>query len=129
MTKEYAMQILREMMPKFARCDTDVKRLTAIPMAIKSLGESKTMTHEEAVGFLQESGWLQDHDRQIYEQGKRVGIEERKTGRWEWYKESPTYMRCSDCGTAEFRKTKYCPHCGAKMERAEELEEETHGDA
>ena len=35
------------------------------------------MTHEEAVGFLQESGWLQDHDRQIYEQGKRDGIEER----------------------------------------------------
>lgn len=32
------------------------------------------MTHEEAVGFLQESGWLQDHDRQIYEQGKRDGI-------------------------------------------------------
>ena len=33
------------------------------------------MTHEEAVGYLQESGWLQDHDRQIYEQGKRDGIE------------------------------------------------------
>lgn len=33
------------------------------------------MTHEEAIGFLQESGWLQDHDRQIYEQGKRDGIE------------------------------------------------------
>ena len=32
------------------------------------------MTHEDAVGFLQESGWLQDHDRQIYEQGKRDGI-------------------------------------------------------
>ena len=32
------------------------------------------MTREEAVGFLQESGWLQDHDRQIYEQGKVDGI-------------------------------------------------------
>ena len=43
------------------------------------------MTHEEAVGFLQESGWLQDHDEQIYEQGKRDGIE------WHPYpKEKPT---------------------------------------
>ena len=43
------------------------------------------MTREEAVGFLQESGWLQDHDRQIYEQGKRDGI------KWHPYpKESPT---------------------------------------
>lgn len=33
------------------------------------------MTHEEAVGFLQASGWLQDHDKQIYEQGKMDGIE------------------------------------------------------
>ena len=40
-----------------------------------TIEERKTMTHEEAVGFLQESGWLQDHDRQIYEQGKRDGIE------------------------------------------------------
>lgn len=42
MTKEYAIQILREMIPKFARCDTDVKRLTAINMAINSLAERKT---------------------------------------------------------------------------------------
>ena len=46
-------------------------------------------------------------------------VRERKVGKWEWYKESPTYMRCSSCGEAEFRKTKYCPHCGAKMEGAE----------
>ena len=46
--------------------------------------------------------------------------DERTTGKWEWYKESPTYMRCSACGEAEFRKTKYCPNFGAKMEGAEE---------
>ena len=43
------------------------------------------MTHEEAVGYLQETGWLQDHDKQIYEQGKNDGIE------WHPYpKEKPT---------------------------------------
>ena len=41
MTKEYAIQILREMIPKFARCDTDVKRLNAINMAIKALSEER----------------------------------------------------------------------------------------
>ena len=61
------------------------------------------MTREEAVGFLQESGWLQDHDRQIYEQGKRDGI------KWHPYpKEKPTeesekYMVTTDCGEVENR--------------------------
>ena len=75
MTKEYAIQILREMIPKFARYDREVRQQIAIRMAINSLEERKTMTHEEAVGYLQETGWLQDHDKQIYEQGKRDGIE------------------------------------------------------
>lgn len=39
MTNNYAIQILREMIPKFARCDTDVKTLTAINLAIKALDE------------------------------------------------------------------------------------------
>lgn len=54
MTKEYAMQVLREMMPKFARCDTDAKRLTAIRMAINSLAERKTgrWIKDDGNGFL-----------------------------------------------------------------------------
>lgn len=86
------------------------------------------MTHEEAVGFLQASGWLQDHDRQIYEQGKRDGIEERKTGRWEFMGDC---WRCSACGryvidnmTVDENGKGYdyrlCPACGANMEGAAE---------
>lgn len=95
----------------------------AFDMAIKSLGERKTMTHEEAVGFLQESGWLQDHDRQIYAQGKQDGIEERKTGKWiphySGYRQYHGYD-CSLCGGWCIGQKKYCGDCGAKMEGAEE---------
>lgn len=86
------------------------------------------MTHEEAIGFLQESGWLQDHDRQIYEQGKRDGIEERKTGRWVEHDDFDNSWECSSCnevidiieGTPMDNEYRFCPWCGAKMEGAEE---------
>jgi hypothetical protein len=42
MTNNYAIQILREMIPKFARCNTDVEKLTAINLAIKALDEQRT---------------------------------------------------------------------------------------
>lgn len=50
---------------------------------------------------------------------------ERKNGRWEmkpdpydFFEEIPV---CSECGcTTKMRdKTKYCPHCGARMEESE----------
>ena len=97
----------------------------ALDMAIKSLEERKTMTHEEAVGFLQTSGWLQDHDRQIYEQGKRDGNDEHKTGKWIITKRNG--ILCGVCHSG-FRRMptldgkpifRYCPFCGAKMEGAE----------
>ncbi|MCR5466785.1 MAG: hypothetical protein K6F11_08140 [Lachnospiraceae bacterium] len=36
---------------------------------------SGTAEEQRAIAYLQWTGWLQDHDRQIYEQGKRDGIE------------------------------------------------------
>lgn len=54
MTKEYAIQILREMTPKFARCNTDVKILTAIRMAIQALQEKPKYPCELCKWHLQE---------------------------------------------------------------------------
>lgn len=41
MTREEAMQILREMQPKFARYDREVRQQIAIRMAIQALKEQK----------------------------------------------------------------------------------------
>jgi len=50
--------------------------------------------------------------------------EERKTGKWmaigQKMKHGYEWMRCSECGIEEIdvpaARTKYCPHCGARME-------------
>lgn len=92
----------------------------------RHIKERKTMTHEEAVGFLQASGWLQDHDKQIYEQGKRDGNDEHKTGKWIITKRNG--ILCGVCHSG-FRRMptldgkpifRYCPFCGAKMKGAAE---------
>ena len=54
MTNELAMQILREMIPKFARCDTDVKKRTAINLAIKALDEQSQPESTIATGMMAE---------------------------------------------------------------------------
>ena len=41
MTREEAMQILRETQPKFARCDREARQQIAIRMAIEALKERK----------------------------------------------------------------------------------------
>ena len=89
---------------------------------------SGTAEEQRAIAYLQWTGWLQDHDRQIYEQGKRDGVEERKTGRWIVLDEcANSGFYCSNCRkklvkegwSNTVKKIKFCPNCGAKMEGAE----------
>ncbi len=96
MTKEYAIQILREMIPKFARCDTDVKRLNAINMAIKSLGECKT------------GKWINRH---------YVGVRSVDTVICSECGDEFGYDAETGVSAEDYN---YCPHCGAKMKGAEE---------
>ena len=95
---------------------------------------SGTAEEQRAIAYLQWTGWLQDHDRQIYEQGKRDGIGERKVGRWISHIECGIYGSiqcwvCSECRElfsydaetgVEITDYRFCPKCGAKMEGAEE---------
>ena len=39
-----------------------------------------------------------------------------KTGLWIAMGEGFTPYECSECEAVEFKKSKYCPRCGAKME-------------
>jgi hypothetical protein len=43
-----------------------------------------------------------------------------KTGRWIDTDEGFSPCECSECGAVEFKKSKYCPNCGTKMEEVEE---------
>ena len=39
-----------------------------------------------------------------------------KIGLWIKMGEGFTPYKCSECGAIEFKQSKYCPNCGAKME-------------
>lgn len=43
-----------------------------------------------------------------------------KTGHWIDTDEGFSPCKCSECETVEFKKSKYCPNCGAKMQEIEE---------
>ena len=86
------------------------------------------MTHEEAVGYLQESGWLKNHDREIYEQGQREG---KPIGVGKWITKSKrnpleewSWRECSVCGwcredDSTANDTPFCPMCGAIMKEGD----------
>lgn len=42
-----------------------------------------------------------------------------KTGHWIKMSEGFTLYECSECEAVEFKKSKYCPNCGVKMEDSE----------
>lgn len=46
-------------------------------------------------------------------------VEPVKHGRWEWIGGYGPQYRCSECIMCAERRTKYCPYCGAKMDKEE----------
>lgn len=46
---------------------------------------------------------------------------EPKTGHWITMEEGFSPVECSECGSVQFKKTNYCPSCGARMSESEEL--------
>ena len=74
-SKKSVLRILQEE-PSYYDTQNAITEIYDKINELPTIEERKTVTHEEAVGFLQESGWLQDHDRQIYEQGYKNGKKE-----------------------------------------------------
>lgn len=90
------------------------------------------MTKEQAINYLKSSGFSDEQIEAVTE----AFSEERKTGRWEFvsYGDGLGNYHCSECRAIassyfvgclvnrhwEYKLTKYCPKCGAKMEGAEE---------
>ena len=80
--------------------------------------EPSKITEEQAILYLQSTGWMQNHDREMYESGLR----ERKTGRWirgSYTDDDKRYndysYKCSECGNVVDYKKNFCPNCGADM--------------
>lgn len=48
--------------------------------------------------------------------GIKVLEQEPKTGHWVVLSEGFSPYGCSKCGGVEFKKSNYCPNCGARME-------------
>lgn len=79
------------------------------------------ITHEQAIDFLTESGWLKEHDRQMMLDGvRKLKVDGFPKGKW-MVKTMPkgTMNYCSECGFGQFRTDyrtyNYCPNCGACM--------------
>ena len=51
--------------------DDDKKTIEAMEMAINALTAQPELTDVQAIEHLQESGWMQNHDKQMYEMGLR----------------------------------------------------------
>lgn len=65
------------------------------------------VTHETAIDFLSEEGWLQEHDRILTESAVKHG---------RWIERGKDDNRCSLCGWGVWVNTNnYCPNCGAYM--------------
>ena len=97
------------------------------------------MTNEEAIKAIKANYPSGGYERLCEALDMAIkSLDERKTGRWIVLDEcANSGCYCSNCRkklvkegwSNTVKKIKFCPNCGAKMERAEELEDETHGDA
>ena len=90
------------------------------------------MTNEEAIKELKDAsdrefkyGDTRYHHDEVmnridaFEFAIKALEQESKTGHWIKMGEGFTPYECSECEAVEFKKSKYCPNCGAKMESEE----------
>lgn len=104
MTKEERIkkfQKIKELINQLETLIDDPTNLYATPNSTYV----QPLTEEIAIEFLQDSGWLAAHD-------KEIGNSSMKTGTWIEKKYIPY---CSVCGKSAITLSNYCPNCGTKM--------------
>ena len=76
------------------------------------------MTKEEAIKWIEYhidiSDYDEDDDLLTALKMAVKALEEQRTGRW--FDVGSLSCRCTECGGKNNRESRYCPHCGAKME-------------
>lgn len=98
----------------------------AIDYAVTTWNKAMGITHERAVEYLQSTGWMQDHDRQMMTMGsieKSSTVE--RTAKVETV-EKPNVYKCSECGqyfhsTAWGSPVEYCSRCGCRLDWNEDI--------
>lgn len=119
---------------------TKEKLLVTVELAnaiwrIKDLPSAQPdITDAQAIEHLQATGWMQNHDHEMYMMGRRDALgddsgsydalipAEQKFGKWIVMDDDRISGRCSVCGWEahmyedDVVGMDYCPNCGAKME-------------
>ena len=100
------------------KCDICTGLYDTEAEAVQAWNKAMGVTHEKAIDYLQTTGWMQDHDRQMTERKKGEWVKEDLSGYL-----TPggnSIYHCSECGHAEGpyphpRLTDFCPNCGADL--------------
>lgn len=78
------------------------------------------MTREEAIEILKRKiRRVHPCDEPAYEMAIKALRQEIKIGDWIDIDEGFSPCECSECETVEFKRSKYCPNCGARMVKDE----------
>ena len=108
------------------RCDTRTWFYDTEAEAISAWNQAMGITHERAVEYLQITGWMQDHDRQMMAMGSieksstvertaKVIEHDASVTDTDGYKYHRTEYLCGDCKKRVLGGDEYCSHCGAKL--------------
>ena len=142
--------ILNDLISRQDAIDALDKRFDSIPMEqtteilqlrkdLRELPPAQSeITDGQAIEHLRESGWMQNHDKQMYEMGLREQLAddsdsydallppaqpERKKGKWVKIGHWGRSYKCNQCGNyldfdgvnAGRGSANFCPNCGADM--------------
>lgn len=83
-----------------------IKGFNALVFDRNGLGKLKKVDEDFCIKYLQESGWMERHDRVLR--------------RHEWIKtgrnlNGDEYFMCPNCTSIYTTRTNYCPHCGLDL--------------
>lgn len=92
----------------------EIEDIEVVPVAAIDNAMTVEITEEQAIDKLHETGWLQEHDKQMTErpQGEWIENVERR-GCFAGDKTVYSYT-CPFCRVKEFKKYPFC-HCGAEL--------------
>lgn len=91
------------MAKKFIDAEILIDELSASCMPIFEKGISGILGDEQSIA-------------DVIREQPSADVQEVKHGHWKQRMSTLTSVKCSECGTYHEYDTRYCPHCGARMD-------------